>query len=59
MTVSVKIKSVRNQRGRYLFQTRERLQLTEETNAQVRRVAVEMAKYLAGQMAKQDKHREA
>lgn len=53
MTVSISIKNVRDPRSKYLFQVSRPREATE-TDEQVKRVAIEVAKFLAGRMAEQD-----
>lgn len=53
MAVSVSIKTKRDPRDKYVFSASGPIQVTENTDAHVKRVAEEIAKYLAKQMVEQ------
>ncbi|MDE4368951.1 hypothetical protein [Phaeobacter gallaeciensis] len=54
MAVSVSIKKTRDPRGKYVFSASQSKRATEEANVRVKRVAEEIAKYLAGQMVERE-----
>lgn len=55
MAISITIKRNRTTRDRYLYRVGQRKMPTDETDALVKRVAVEVARFFAGQMAEDEK----
>lgn len=53
MAVSVRIKKTRDPRKKYVFSVSKPNLALEDTDARVKRIAEEIAKYLAGQMFQQ------
>ena len=56
MAVSVSIKTTRDPRDKYVFSASRPIQVTDDSDAHVKRVAEEIAKYLAGQMVERNQH---